>query len=342
MPTQFLQIEATTFCNFSCHYCFGRTVRQQHVDVDIVDRVLEDFSQTTHVEIQGEGEPLLHPQFFDIASQCRSSGIAVSSVTNGSLITPQIAAKFVHFRFSKIYVSIDTVDQNMSKEIGRTNLGAVIKGLHTIVKIRQEMKSDWPVIGLAVTVLRSTLGSIDSIVDLYEELGLTGGIGIQFLQQMSAYADVYSEAVRGQIPEATEQEQFRSAALSNPKLMRALQQANQSKGFYEQLFAGWKPATWTCPWLEKGLYVTAGGFVTPCPAVKDHERYGFGRVGIQSRAEIEAAREKMKLTFLQRHIPIQCQGCPVAEAMAGLNRRTADERAKLVELESSREDLCST
>ena len=48
-----------------------------------------------HVELQGEGESLLHPRFFDMVRALRERNIKVSLISNGSLISESHAEQMV-------------------------------------------------------------------------------------------------------------------------------------------------------------------------------------------------------------------------------------------------------
>lgn len=120
-----LQIEITTRCNFDCFYCAGRLMRQDDMSVEafnaILQRHIERHGVPQVVSLQGEGEPTLHKAFFDMAASVRSLGAQPYTITNGSYRHPE------HFigAFSKIGISIDSLDESVAATIGRYNLARV-------------------------------------------------------------------------------------------------------------------------------------------------------------------------------------------------------------------------
>ena len=52
-------------------------------------------SGTPEVTLSGEGEPLLHPRFFDIVDCFRRARITMQAFTNGSLIDEPMARQIV-------------------------------------------------------------------------------------------------------------------------------------------------------------------------------------------------------------------------------------------------------
>lgn len=129
-----LQIELTTRCNFDCFYCAGRQMQQKdmHWDtfVSIVNRYIERYGKPTIVNLQGEGEPTLHPDFFKMAQWIVDQGIEVYSITNGTYRYPE---KFIGL-FSKLGVSLDTLDEDKARLIGRYKLPKVLDFINEVGK----------------------------------------------------------------------------------------------------------------------------------------------------------------------------------------------------------------
>ena len=82
--------------------------------------------------LQGEGEPLVHPDFWAMVDRVRASGHTPYTITNGSRVdAAQIAAAF-----PRIAVSLDTVDTAEADRIGRKKLPKV---LHNIDRLLEHM-----------------------------------------------------------------------------------------------------------------------------------------------------------------------------------------------------------
>ena len=50
------------------------------------EAALAAFPELKHIELQGEGESLLHPRFLDMVTAARARGIKISFITNGSFL----------------------------------------------------------------------------------------------------------------------------------------------------------------------------------------------------------------------------------------------------------------
>src|SRR5260221_7336553 len=157
-------------------------------------------------------------------------------------------------------------------------------------------------------MLRSTAGDLDGIVELYERLGLDGGITTQALQRMPGYMSNYPPEIEHELLDQRGADaryiRFyrRTRAIANPTWSNG--------GFYAPLMQGWKPSTRRCPWLERGAYVSRDGVVTACCIIKD-ERHALGNVG-DDPAAIEAKRTAMRDQLARGVTPAPCTGCEIA------------------------------
>jgi MoaA/NifB/PqqE/SkfB family radical SAM enzyme len=306
MTIEFLQIEPTTRCNFTCGFCCGRSMTQSDLDFAAFERAVARFPGLRHLELQGEGEPLLHPRLFDMIAAARARGIVVSLITNGSLLTAEAAAGLTRGGVEKISISIESADPDRFRAIRGGKLEKVIEGVARLVAAKAGRAL--PRIGFSVTMLRSTADDLEGIVALYERLGLDGGITTQALQRMPGYLAIYPPEVERELLDAREADaryvRFyrRTRAIANPVWSNG--------GFYARLMAGWRPTSRRCPWLERGAYVSRDGVVTACCMIKD-ERHALGRIA-DGDAQVLGRRAAMRGALARGETPAPCEGCEIA------------------------------
>ncbi len=314
---RFLEIEPTTRCNFTCGFCVGRHMVQQDVDLDTFRAALDTFPETTHLELQGEGEPLLQPRFFEMAALARARGIGISLITNGSLLNEENVGRILDADFDKLLVSFESLDPETFRRLRGGIIEKVIEGLDRLVRERDARGLRRPAIGLAVTVLRDTIGEIPAFVALYRRLGLDGGINLQPLNPMPGYHTHYDDSLNAQRMSDRELREHVERLRADPVYGIALDGTSASRGFFDELFAGFTPSARSCPWLERGAFVTADGWVTPCCTIKDGERAGFGKVGPEGAGQREAARRALAQELGEGRTPAVCQGCTIAALAVG-------------------------
>jgi MoaA/NifB/PqqE/SkfB family radical SAM enzyme len=331
---RFLQIEPTTRCNFTCGFCCGRHMPQGDLPFDDFARALSAFPEVQHIELQGEGESLMHPRFFDMVEMARARGIRVSLITNGSYLSPEVAGRLLSAGLEKVSISLESADPDEFRRIRGGKLDKVLRGVGELVTGRNQRGFLRPVVGFSITVLRSTRGQLGAILDLYRRLGLDGGITLQPLQRMDPYVRSYAPDMAAEHLDKDEVDDLWVGHRADRRVRR-IQRDKERTGvlsFFDEMMRGWRPARRTCPWLQQGLYVNQNGLVTACCMVKE-ERHAFGRLAKDSTKDILARRQSLRTELAAGVIPAPCKDCELARfavmtriklvrfALAGMWRR---------------------
>jgi MoaA/NifB/PqqE/SkfB family radical SAM enzyme len=319
--TEFAQIEPTTRCNFTCGFCAGRSMRQGDLGWDTFERFLAVNPDLKYVELQGEGEPLMHPRFFDMVAACRARGIRVSLITNGSMFTREKVDRLIEEAVGSVHISLESPDEDEFRAIRGGKFSKVVEGIRLLIQRRRDLGKEQPTVGFSVTVLRRTLGAIPDIVALYNELELDGGIGVQPLQDMSCYTQHYDREMLEQLlPENLWRRYSRVFETS----VRAVPVRVDAGSYYGSLFADFDPSSRRCPWLEHGAYLNIDGAVAGCCFIKN-PHHVFGNVMTDRPEVIADRRRSLAEMLLQGVVPAPCSGCGVARAVT----RTMHAQARL-------------
>jgi hypothetical protein len=150
------------------------------------------------------------------------------------------------------------------------------------------------------------------ILDLYESLGLDGGITIQPRQSMRSYTQHCRPVMEAEVLTPIDRWHLSEQMQHHPRVRTFFSRHPAAAGFYEELFAGWNPASGECPWLSRGLYVAYNGQTTGCCFIKDTVRDGFGELKRETIGQVLARREAMQSELRSGRIPNPCSDCPVA------------------------------
>lgn len=310
----YLQIEPTTRCNFTCGFCIGRGMDQTDAPFGLFQKVLETFPELQHVQVQGEGEPLMHPRFFDVLALLRRHGARVSFITNGSWFTPDNVRRILDAGVHKILVSLESPDARTFQQIRGGKLDKVVRGIRALraAQAERDTTAPSPSVGLALTILRQTRDHLPGVMRLYRELGLRGGICPQPLQKMETYREHYGPDMRAQLLNEAEIDLLKLRRKLDPRWRRILRERDGAGSFHEELFSAWRRGRRECPWLQRGLFINRKGQVSACCTMEDMGQYAFGTVWSSSRAELLAARGALRTALQQGVVPRPCQGCEVA------------------------------
>lgn len=124
------QLEVTTHCTFTCFYCAGRDMPQRHMGWPVFQHILAGIPAGPHtVSLQGEGEPTLHPRFWDMVAAVRGRGFSPTTITNGY----EIDAARIAVELPDVAVSLDTVDEAEATRIGRLKLPRVLANVERLL-----------------------------------------------------------------------------------------------------------------------------------------------------------------------------------------------------------------
>ena len=161
----------TRTCNLKCVHCYTNSDSAKYPDelsFETCKGVLQDLAQfgVPAVLFSG-GEPLVRKDLFELAEYARSLGLHVVLSTNGTLITTEIARRFVELKFAYIGISLDSAIPAVHDKF-RGVEGAferTMQGFRRCVDAGQK-------VGLRLTLTRHTAQNLDQIFDFIEREGI--------------------------------------------------------------------------------------------------------------------------------------------------------------------------
>ncbi|HKE92726.1 MAG TPA: radical SAM protein, partial [Povalibacter sp.] len=157
-----LTLHLTERCNSRCISCDYWRHGRDDVTLASVTRLLPRLAELgTHTILVSGGEPLLHPQWAEIAGLLRQNGQQLWLLTSG-LSLAKHAAKAASL-FQSITVSLDGIDAAMY---------AAIRGLDAFDKVCEGISAvaGRVPVGLRVTVQRLNFRALSTFVDLAHDL----------------------------------------------------------------------------------------------------------------------------------------------------------------------------
>jgi Predicted Fe-S oxidoreductases len=117
------------------------------------DPLIEDETET--VFFGGQGEPLIHPDIFEMISYVKSKGKRVELITNGTSIKEAVCQKLVSLGIDVLWVSIDSFDPDGYKEIQvGSDFGTVVNNIKTYNGLRQGTLCE---LGLTFVLMKSNI-----------------------------------------------------------------------------------------------------------------------------------------------------------------------------------------
>ncbi|MBO3277925.1 heme d1 biosynthesis radical SAM protein NirJ [Pseudomonas schmalbachii] len=155
-------------CNLTCKHCYSTSAdsafRDELPTAEIL-RVIDDLHTAgVRVMILSGGEPLLHPDLFEIAAHARASGMLVALSSNGTLIGPQNIQRIVDARFDYVGISLDGLRETHDRF--RQLAGSFDSALGAMRLCREAGIR----VGMRTTLTEENASQLPALLDMMREL----------------------------------------------------------------------------------------------------------------------------------------------------------------------------
>jgi Fe-coproporphyrin III synthase len=156
----------TRRCNLRCVHCYSDSDSREfpgELTTEECTRVIEDLASfgVPGLLFSG-GEPLMRRSFFRLAKLARERGLRLTLSTNGTVISPTIAAKLREIGFAYVGISLDGIGGTHDKFRGR------IGAFDWAVAAFRYCRAAGQKVGLRLTLTRHTISDLDRILDFIE------------------------------------------------------------------------------------------------------------------------------------------------------------------------------
>lgn len=157
---------STKTCNLRCRHCYMDSDARKYDDeltTGEARRFIDDLADfRVPVLLFSGGEPLLRPDFFELAAYAAARGIRPTLSTNGTLITPEVARRIKAIGIGYVGISLDGLREVNDQFRGRDGaFQAAMEGIQNCVAAGQR-------VGLRFTINRHNLQELNHIFDFIE------------------------------------------------------------------------------------------------------------------------------------------------------------------------------
>ena len=120
------------------------------------------------------GEPLIHPQIFELISFASKNKIKTIITTNGTLLSERVCEKLLNGQLSAMFISIDGYrDKTQDYIRGRKGIRKMlISGLSTMIKLRGKRKN--PMIAIESLITKYNFKELRQLVNMITEFKIEG------------------------------------------------------------------------------------------------------------------------------------------------------------------------
>jgi heme d1 biosynthesis radical SAM protein NirJ len=157
-------------CNLTCKHCYSISADKNFPGELSTDEIVATMDDLKHfrvpVLILSGGEPLLHPDIFEISHRAKEMGFYVGLSSNGTLIDESNIGRIAAVGFDYVGVSLDGIKDTHDEF--RRMAGAFDKSMHGI----RLCKRHGIKVGIRFTLTQDNAHDLPGLLDLMEEEGL--------------------------------------------------------------------------------------------------------------------------------------------------------------------------
>lgn len=254
-----VQVEVTSWCNAACVYC-PRTVYRnnwanRHMSLETFDKIFPIFSKTKLVFLQGWGEPLLHPEFFHLATLAKKAGCRVGLTTNGMLFDGEKLSRLVGLGIDVVAFSLAGSGPENDRVRCGTRLPQVLAAIRGLNAAKTKRGASRPEINVAYMLLKSGLPDLEQLPGVLQGSGVSQVV-ISTLDFVAA-KELEGETLMPGNDQEYEQLNGRLAGLVERGRVSGLKIHYQLKDPSQRQLL--------CPEkVQRSLFVAADGRVSPC------------------------------------------------------------------------------
>ena len=158
---------STRTCNLKCRHCYMSSDAKKYdneLTTEEAKQFIDDLAEfNVPVLLFSGGEPLIRPDFFELADYAAKKGVRPTLSTNGTLITPEVARKIKEIGVGYVGISLDGLREVNDKFRGKDGaFEAAMNGIKNCVAVDQR-------VGLRFTINHHNLQELEHIFDFIEE-----------------------------------------------------------------------------------------------------------------------------------------------------------------------------
>lgn len=322
----YVQIEPVGQCNLRCQMCSIQFRRDgppygppAFMDFASFTRMIDQFVNVQELHLQGLGEPMMHPRFFEMVEYAAAKGIRVSTNSNLTLLNDRRAERCVTSGLDCLHVSIDGATPETYERIRvRAHFDRVVGNLERLLATRERLGSEHPHVHLVMVIMRQNLHELPEIV----RMAHGWSVKEMFVQHLchdfgESSLPSYYRPMRAFVQEQTlleedpQRVEYYFAEARN--VAQELDVKLRLPRTQPRQHPPGTPGPMRCDWPWKGAYISYQGYAMPCCMVSTPDRVNFGNMAEQGVEETwnSSTYQAFRDQLASDEPPEVCRSCAV-------------------------------
>jgi len=281
--------------------------------------IINQFVDLQELHLQGLGEPMMHPRFFDMVEYAVKKGIRVTTNSNLTLLNDRRAKLCVTSGLQCLHISIDGATAETYEHIRvRAHFERVVANLERLLAARKLLNTEYPHLHLVMVIMRRNLHELPNIVRFAHKWSIKSifvqhlchdfaetGLPVQYIPMREF---VQSETLLEEDPQRIEY-YFSEAR----KVARELGIDLRLPRTKMRLHPPGTPGPKRCDWPWSGAYFSYQGYAMPCCMVSTPDRINFGNISEQRAEELwnNGRYQEFRNQLSSEQPPEVCRSCSI-------------------------------
>jgi len=176
-----VDLELSSLCNLNCPFCytladgFKEKICATLMPFELFARVIDEICDRVFaIRLSLRGEPTIHPDFLKAVAYAKSKGVKeISTLTNGSRLTPEFFSQAMEAGIDWITVSFDGIGAEYEKNRRPLKFDEMYRRLEQIAEIKRaagrvkpviKVQSVWPAIEKDPQLFYDTMAQVSDLV----------------------------------------------------------------------------------------------------------------------------------------------------------------------------------
>lgn len=325
LPT-YVQIEPVGQCNLRCQMCSIQFRKDgppygppAFMKFETFTRIVDEFVGLETLHLQGLGEPMMHPRFFEMVEYASKKGIRVTTNSNLTLLNQKRAEQCVTSGLERLHVSIDGAT---AQTYDRIRVGSrfeqVVRNLELVLEARRQLGSIHPHLNLVMVVMRQNLHELPDLVRLAHQWSVEQ-MFVQHLchdfgeSSLPAHYRPMRDFVESETLLEEDLERVEHYFSEARTVARELGVNLRLPRTRPRIHPPGTPGQKRCDWPWSGAYISYQGYAMPCCMVSTPDRINFGNIvdrGIEETWNSEPF-ESFRDRLASDEPPDVCRSCSI-------------------------------
>lgn len=325
LPT-YVQIEPVGQCNLRCQMCsiqfredgppYGPSA---FMKFETFTRIVDEFVTLETLHLQGLGEPMMHPRFFEMVEYATKKSIRVTTNSNLTLLNQKRAEQCVTSGLERLHVSIDGAT---AQTYDRIRVGSrfeqVVQNLELVLEARQQLGSIHPHLNLVMVVMQQNLHELPDLVRLAHQWSVEQ-MFVQHLchdfgeSSLPAHYRPMRDFVQSETLLEEDLERVEYYFSEARTVARELGVNLRLPRTRPRIHPPGTPGQKRCDWPWSGAYISYQGYAMPCCMVSTPDRINFGNIidqGVDQTWNSESF-ESFRDRLASDEPPDVCRSCSI-------------------------------